>query len=274
MHAYVKRNLKTIQSIHNLTVYPNNVPIITSGVSAVPPGLFSQNVTGRVTPVGNFSGFGDNIEYFFALAPMPQTNAAGVAFYEAEIVEYVSGCANVASSVVYFHTGPVNNVTGGLLSPNAPTASLKQVAFWRFDDAGLVTHYDAWIPTLQLWVSATSGINYADPLVQEGLVAQQLCPQIQQRCTGANEQYPDVETCVADLSQKPFGSFDEAWGDNNVCRLIHLILTVVRPDVHCPHVGPLGGNGPDNFKCVNISFNDPSYYTNDDILFSGEDFRC
>lgn len=37
--------------------------------------------------------------------------------------------------------------------------------------------------------------------------------------------------CIAELTLKPFGTFDEVWGDNIVCRLIHVTLAQVRPDV-------------------------------------------
>lgn len=53
------RNLDTIRTIYNLTVYPNNVPIITSGGASLPPNLFSVNATGRFAPVGEFEGFED-----------------------------------------------------------------------------------------------------------------------------------------------------------------------------------------------------------------------
>lgn len=58
-----------------------------------------------------------------------------------------------------------------------------------------------------------------------------LCPTIQQRCVGQDQQYQSVEDCTAQLLTKEFGTFDEVWGDNIVCRMIHLILTVIRPDV-------------------------------------------
>ncbi|KAK7447027.1 hypothetical protein VKT23_014240 [Stygiomarasmius scandens] len=268
---YVQRNLHTIQSIYNLTVYPNNAPILLQGGSAVPPGLFSQNARGRVTPVGNFTGFEDSIEYFFALAPTPQSNPAGVAIFEADVVEYTSGCANVAASVVYLKTGPVNATTGQLIEGSKTTA-LKQVAFWRFDDQGAVLEYDAWIPNLQAWSSVALGIDYSNITIQQGALATALCPTLQDRCTGSNQQFNSTADCITELGQKPFGTFDEAWGDNIACRTIHLILTGHRPEVHCPHVGPFGGNGPDNYKCVDIEYNE---YLNDALLFgSSEVFRC
>ncbi|KAL0060193.1 hypothetical protein AAF712_013040 [Marasmius tenuissimus] len=228
MPDYANRNLNTIKSIYNLTVYPHNVPIIQKGGSAVPPGLFNANATGRITPLGNFTGFEDSIEYFFGLAPVPRS-PAGAAIFEADIVEFSSGCPDVASSVVYLHTTQVNPETGERV-PGAKDAPLKQIAFWRFDSTGAVLKYDAWIPNLPLWINASSGIDYTNPVVQSA-VPTTLCPAIQQNCQGANQQYADEGDCKAQLGSKPFGSMDEVWGDNLACRIIHVLLTRIRPEI-------------------------------------------
>ena len=104
---YQQRNLKTIQSIYNRTIYPNNLQFSQYGSASVPPGLFNENATGRITPVGNFSGFQDSVEYFFALTPppVPPTYAT---WTSANIVSFTSGCPEVASSVVYGGTTGVN----------------------------------------------------------------------------------------------------------------------------------------------------------------------
>src|ERR1700709_1172678 len=60
------RNLQTIKDIYDLTVFPNNVPISASDGKTTPPGLFSPFARGRVDPLGNFSGFTESVEYFFA----------------------------------------------------------------------------------------------------------------------------------------------------------------------------------------------------------------
>ncbi|KAL0571010.1 hypothetical protein V5O48_010957, partial [Marasmius crinis-equi] len=226
---YVTRNLKTIQSIYDLTVYPRNVPIIQQGGPAVPAGLFNQDATGRITPLGNFTGFEHSIEYFFGLAPVPSGNPAGTAIYKAEIVEFTSGCPNVAASVVYLHAGAVNQTTGGLL-PGSNSVALKQIAFWRFDDDGLVLKYDAWIPTLQNWISTATGVDYTSQLVQTGAISTSICPTIQNNCQGSYQQYESVTDCITQLSAKSFGTFDEVWDDNVVCRIIHLLLTPLHPD--------------------------------------------
>lgn len=123
--GYAQRNLDTIRKIYNLTVYPNNVPIVNRGAEAVPPGLFNQDATGRVSPVGNFSGFADSIEYFFALAPTPQLSN-GIGFYAADVVEFTSGCPEVAASLVYLRTAHINKTTGEI-DNSKPKSTLSQV---------------------------------------------------------------------------------------------------------------------------------------------------
>lgn len=52
-----------------------------------------------------------------------------------------------------------------------------------------------------------------------------------------------VAQCVSTLSGKPFGSYDEVWADNVVCRTIHIILALVRPDVSSIFAFVGGGSG-------------------------------
>lgn len=124
-HHYERRNFDTVRSIYNLTVYPNQLPILVQGAAGVPPGLFNENATGRVDPVGNFTGFEDSIEYFFALAPVPQANVASTAISRIQITEFSSACPNVAASVVYLFCNVENPSSpdhGKVLAP------LKQVS--------------------------------------------------------------------------------------------------------------------------------------------------
>lgn len=121
-HSYQQRNLDTITKIYERNVYPTNLQFITNGSSSVPAGLFSENATGRITPLGNFTGFQESTEYFFALSPVPQPPTYG-GFSKIQIVEFQSQCANVASSVVY--------ITESVIHPGAPNdgqliSTLKQ----------------------------------------------------------------------------------------------------------------------------------------------------
>ena len=107
---YPQRNLETITAIYNRTVYPENLAFLQNGSASIPAGLFNANATGRISPVGNFSGFQESTEYFFALAPIPQAPTY-TAFSKAVIVEFTSGCPEVAASLVYFITSVVNKTS-------------------------------------------------------------------------------------------------------------------------------------------------------------------
>lgn len=104
------------------------------------------------------------------------------------------------------------------------------MAFWNFDKDGAVLKYDAWIPNLSNWVASTNGVSLTNQYFQAASI-QQLCAATQQRCTGANTQWTSFDDCVTQLTMKTYGDYNEAWGDNIVCRTIHVVLTQVRPDV-------------------------------------------
>ena len=122
--SFRQRNLNTITNIYKRNIYPTNLEFIVNGTKSVPPGLFNQNATGRITPLGNFTGFDDSTEYFFALAPVPQPPTyAG--FSKIQIVSFQSECPQVAASVVY--------ITSSVFHPGAPDngkylETLKQVS--------------------------------------------------------------------------------------------------------------------------------------------------
>jgi hypothetical protein len=225
--AFARRNFQTISRIYNLTVYPNQLPIFQAGGAGVPKGLFSANPVGRVDPVGTFTDFEHSIEYFFALSPLPEGNPVRAAITGYQITEFSSQCRDVAASVVYLYCSVVDP---GSPNHGKPLPPLKQVAFWRFDKHGAVLKYDAWIPNLNSWFEATTASYVVDPAFRSASI-EQICGATQMRCRGANAQWSSVGECVAALSKKPYGSYDEVWGDNIVCRSIHLVLTQVRPDV-------------------------------------------
>lgn len=107
---------------------------------------------------------------------------------------------------------------------------LSQVAFWRFNPAGEVLQYDAFIPNLNPFVELTTGAPISNPTLREVTIAA-VCQVTQLRCTGPNTQWESFQQCNQTLHTKDYGNYDEAWGDNIVCRTIHLVLTQVRPEV-------------------------------------------
>ena len=101
------RNLRTIQRIYNTTIHPNNQAFLQFGASAVPKGLFNKHASGRINPIGNFTGFEDSVEYFFGLTPQPQSPLFDT-WTKADIVSFTSGCPEVASSIVHGETTGIN----------------------------------------------------------------------------------------------------------------------------------------------------------------------
>ena len=66
----------------------------------------------------------------------------------------------------------------------------------------------------------------------------ELCTSAQELCSGSNIQYNSVDECISTLSAKPFGDWDELWGDNVVCRTLHILLAKLRPAVSTLSAGP------------------------------------
>jgi hypothetical protein len=226
------RNYNTVSSVYNLTVYPKNLPLFLNQTDIGLP-FFNENVTGRVTPLGNFSGYEDNIEYFWGLAPIP-VDPSTAAISEAVVTHFTSGCPEVASSSVEL---TMTNVVG----PKNGTfiTKVKEVAFWRFDTNGRIIAYDAWIPNLQNFVGRLTnpsiqvytGGAYAPNATDMAVTEAQICQLQAQFCTAGNQVYTSVDECMATLMSKPYGSYDETWGDNVACRRIHALLTPLRPAV-------------------------------------------
>ncbi|KAL8707596.1 MAG: hypothetical protein Q9220_007383 [cf. Caloplaca sp. 1 TL-2023] len=229
--SFKQRNFDTVNKIYARTVYPNNLAFIANGSASVPPGLFNDKATGRISPVGNFTGFEDSTEYFFGLAPIPRAPAY-TAFTKAQIVEFTSGCPSVAASVVYFTNSVVNS---GAPNNGQYVTTLKQVAFWEFDHQGRVLKYDAWIPNLRLYTAVITGRGQTNvdppPPEAQSATIQALCGTTQQLCQGSNTQYTSVDDCVKTLTAKPFGDGDNYWSDSVSCRTVHVLLARIRPDV-------------------------------------------
>jgi hypothetical protein len=72
---------------------------------------------------------------------------------------------------------------------------------------------------------------------------QAYCDTIQAACTGDNQQYPNVNQCLATAAGFPMGtSSTEMTGDTLGCRIYHAQNAMITGDVatHCPHAGPAG----------------------------------
>jgi hypothetical protein len=180
------RNFNTIAAIYAFGGYPESKAFIKDGFKAVPKGLFNANASGRISPVGNFSGAELSTEYFFGLSPQAEAPFY-IAWTSWEIQSFQSECANVAVSKVHGRTTIVN--------PGAPNdgeflTTLQQTAFWRFDDEGAVIAYDAVIPNLGSWFALSYRVDFTDQAVRVQAI-EMLCTDVEKNCEGVNKQYKE-----------------------------------------------------------------------------------
>ena len=124
--AFQRRNLATIQKVYSLNLYPTNLAFLDN--QTVPPGLFDEHASGRITPLGNFTDFAESTEYFFGLSLTPE-DPDNLAFTKVEVVEYQSSCAEVASSVAWLYLGVYNP---GAANHGQVVSVLKQVRLVPF----------------------------------------------------------------------------------------------------------------------------------------------
>jgi len=194
--------------------------------------LFSPNVSGRITPVGHYDDFEGTIEYFYGLA----TNVIGF-----KIIDLISqdNTASVRVDILF------NKSRGGVFF----LQNLTQTGFFHFDSSGRVFLYDLTILRLG---DASNG----DVAGIEDNIRQLICSVALTYCNASAPYlaYNSTQDCLDFLRSIPVGSFDRANSNSLVCRLIHNTLVPLRPQIHCPHVGPTGGG-----KCIDVPYSE--FYT-------------
>lgn len=69
--------------------------------------------TGRISPLGNFTGFDDSTEYFFALSPIPGQTGPGI----------LRSLSPVSIHLPYFPQSPIPRVPCHITSPHSKTST-------------------------------------------------------------------------------------------------------------------------------------------------------
>jgi hypothetical protein len=199
-----------------------------------------QGLIGRIIPAGTFTTPALALEYLYGLlCPIP-----GLPPRDYTIQAF--NLTNVAYDKNYFIT---QNEFIFTLDGNIRLTFFVNIAF---DENYKVCGYEGQIRNLGLTLDPAA---YQDP---QGSIAA-LCAATQQFCTGTLQQYASVEACIEYLStQVPYGTYDRADQGNVICRFIHIQLVPITPSVHCPHVGPTGGNACYN-KTVDFYYNQTNF---------------
>ena len=215
-------------------------PASTEQLMAINSSLYAEDVVGRVSDSGTYLGQELNTEYTFGSLSENSFNPNVTTFLGAplsyQVVRFATN-GNVISSteLLLFNTSMAEEVIP------------MEINLWMsFDNTGAITQYDisfawfAWLfdEILEARLNQSNGT--------EGLIAQltaEICGTATQHCQGELLQYASYQSCQMYLiNQVRLGrSYD--FGHNTLlCRNLHAKLLPLRPQVHCPHVGPGGGD--------------------------------
>jgi len=221
-----------VREIYENLVYPKPLAIMADHSLALEQ--FSPDVTGRVTPVGQFSDFEGVLEYFYALALTPGSFVPSI---NVRTLISTGNRVGVRMDILF------NTVDGDAWN-------LTQTGFYEFDENNRVREFD--VAILNLGAAVDTPVEARPYAIQEMCHTVMVSPGY---CAGFGE-FEDYNDCVNFMNAIPYGSWNRANSNTTTCRLLHTILTAVRPDVHCPHVGKGGGG-----KCQDFPYE--YHYTHD-----------
>ncbi|RAL17676.1 uncharacterized protein BO97DRAFT_430641 [Aspergillus homomorphus CBS 101889] len=235
----------SIQELWNLErnfwdnfLYPANL----EQTKAINSTLFAPDAC-RVDITRVFNGSTLNTEYLFGLFSDPtHLSLVGVPI-DYSITQFTAAPnTNIAAAttVVTFNATSFNN----LLLP----VTIDTWIMWNA--AGQISQYDAtfrWFGFLVdtligALASQINGTTAEATAYLTQLLATQICATHDAYCTGGNKQYESADACYAFLTTGIRLGKDYELGRNTLlCREVHEHMVQYDPSMHCPHIGPTGG---------------------------------
>ncbi|KAL7940429.1 hypothetical protein V8C42DRAFT_349498 [Trichoderma barbatum] len=207
--------------------------------------LFAANVVGQVDITQVFTGQELNTEYIFCLfsnsTPTPDfvsiigipTNYTITHFAANDYIVSVALIANFDLPII------------------GTSLPVEVDAFMTFDSDLKVTQYDItarrfdhFFDTLITAAQPLLGTHDAASTVAlvGHLLDTGICSTAATFCKGNNQQYSSNEECLKFLQGVRVGTSYELGMNTKLCRMVHSKMVPLRPDVHCPHIGPTGGH--------------------------------
>jgi hypothetical protein len=189
-----------------------------------------------------FDGRELNNEYIFGLFSEPDhLSLVGVPIAYSITQFTANGNIASATTVVTF-----NSTSFGVVIP-------VTIDTWiEWDAQQKIVQYDAtfrWFgPLLEALLKAQAArMNTTDLAVVRAALTQRLadtiCQTHEDNCKGENQQYENRDACMDFLTNKTrFGQAYELGRDTLLCREVHELMVKYRPDIHCSHIGPTGGD--------------------------------
>lgn len=202
--------------------------------------ISSNGLSGRVIPAGTFTTQVLALEYLYGiLCPIP-----GLPPPLHMVQSY--NLTQISYDKDYFRTSNelILNLTGNKL--------LTFFANMAFDKDYKLCGYEGQIRNFGLTFDTYTEAEHDANI-------NLICNGAQQFCNGTLKQYDSFEACVNYLkTEVPYGSYDSADQGTVVCRLIHIKFVPLVPSIHCPHVGPTGGDACSN-KTFSFYYNQPDF---------------
>jgi hypothetical protein len=130
------------------------------------------------------------------------------------------------------------------------------------DDAGS----DAPVPVID--ANRASDALPGTPDAEGPLTCGSYCGRMSTTCTGGNAQYASDADCMATCALWEVGELDMTRGNTLGCRIWHVGIAEVAPDIHCEHAGP-GGGDLCGFYCPVFCTLDMTVCTGANEIYSG-----
>ncbi len=243
-----------VAEIYKGLIYPNPKAVLAD--HSIVNHIFEESVVkGRVNPAGAYGDFEAAIEYFYALA---YTGASMVD--SVEVLSLVASGDKVAVEVdIHFCNAPYN-ACNPAVKVDASNTTLRQTGFYTFNANDKVISFDLTIPNLgkahnrqtdaqrmQDIINVCAVLTTAHyNVINEQVVYQGTCPTYFDGPEDFPAGFPAVQgqpmlNCISHMMSIPYGTWDQPESNTVVCRMLHSLITPIRPEVHCPHVSYFGG---------------------------------
>jgi hypothetical protein len=256
-----------INQLYNELIYPGPREVLKDPNNA--SHIFQTgSIKGRVTPVGKFTDFAGVVEYFYALAMNPKGHVTSVSM---KVLLADEDKVHVTVDLGFCNIG---QDCSKQTEKEKKRALLTETGIFQFNKQNKVIFFDLIIPNLGLsadipenqklerekqiaGICAFLTIGHVDPITEKEVKGG--------TCTSFFDSQNDFGkgfiavpnapflNCMTFMHSIPFGSYNRANSNTFTCRSLHALLTPLRPDVHCAHVGFTGGG-----KCVDFPYE--SYY--------------
>ncbi|KAF2770218.1 hypothetical protein EJ03DRAFT_76916 [Teratosphaeria nubilosa] len=231
---------KMHKTFWNMHMYPNNV----EAAKSINSTIFAENVIGRVEQTREFLGRELNTEYIFGLFTGVALNPGAIEILGRPVAydiihfaatDYVTSSAVV---VTYNHSSYLSPLEiDSFITWNSHKQITQYDVTFRRSDHSL----DLTFARFQRTIGASSLAQTLNVMTQA--LAQSVCTAHDRYCDGTNQQYESRDVCMKFLTQEiRFGKVYEQGRNTLLCRVLHQYMVAYRPQVHCPHLGPSGGD--------------------------------